>query len=430
MSIDRTVAASRAPETSETGNFLSLLQTVGNVTQMVFGRVYQGLGLKRRAENDSEPPLQPDDTRSLLRAQNKALSGRVQATETLAARLKAVFANLSEGVIMQDTEGRIVLINSAAEVLLGSIKNFWESDMGRMFNQARQSGSGLAEMELIGAPLRVQVNSRIIGAQLAAVFAEGDRLGTVIVLRDVTQEALADRLKDEFVTAISHELRTPLTAIKGMADILISQPGDRPPNRKFLEAIGRNAAILDRMIIELLDISEISSGSFAVHKARVALDELIFDVIKSQEARITKADLNVGVLVANRERIYAIGDDQRLRWALGHLLDNALNYTLKGGFITFRVGAVRGERVLVEVVDTGVGISERDLPHVFERFYRGEAQTPEGKLLDPRGLGQGLYVAKAVADAHSGYLAVESEPGTGSRFTLALPLAPATDEAA
>jgi len=397
---------------------------------MVFGRVYQGLGLKRRAENDSEPPLQPDDTRSLLRAQNKALSGRVQATETLAARLKAVFANLSEGVIMQDTEGRIVLINSAAEVLLGSIKNFWESDMGRMFNQARQSGSGLAEMELIGAPLRVQVNSRIIGAQLAAVFAEGDRLGTVIVLRDVTQEALADRLKDEFVTAISHELRTPLTAIKGMADILISQPGDRPPNRKFLEAIGRNAAILDRMIIELLDISEISSGSFAVHKARVALDELIFDVIKSQEARITKADLNVGVLVANRERIYAIGDDQRLRWALGHLLDNALNYTLKGGFITFRVGAVRGERVLVEVVDTGVGISERDLPHVFERFYRGEAQTPEGKLLDPRGLGQGLYVAKAVADAHSGYLAVESEPGTGSRFTLALPLAPATDEAA
>ncbi len=427
MSIDRIDVTSHAPETSETGNFLSLLQTVGNVTQMVFGRVYQGLGLKRRAENDSEPPLQPDDTRTLLRAQNKMLSGRVQATETLAARLKAVFANLNEGVIMQDTEGRIVLINSAAEVLLGSIKNFWESDLGRMFNQARQSGSGLAEMELIGAPLRVQVNSRIIGAQLAAVFAEGDRLGTVIVLRDVTQEALADRLKDEFVTAISHELRTPLTAIKGMADILISQPGDRPPNRKFLEAIGRNAAILDRMIIELLDISEISSGSFAVHKARVALDELIFDVIKSQEARITKADLNVGVLVANRERIYAIGDDQRLRWALGHLLDNALNYTLKGGFITFRVGAVRGERVLIEVVDTGVGISERDMPHVFERFYRGEAQTPEGKLIDPRGLGQGLYVAKAVADAHSGYLAVESQPGTGSRFTLALPLAPATD---
>ena len=118
------------------------------------------------------------------------------------------------------------------------------------------------EMEPIGPPIRIQVNDRILGAQLAAVASpDGVSLGTLIVLRDVTREALADRLKDQFVTQITHELRTPLTVIKGMSEVLLGQPADRAPYRKFLEAIGRNAAILDRMIVELLDISEISEGS-------------------------------------------------------------------------------------------------------------------------------------------------------------------------
>src|SRR5260221_13367429 len=160
------------------------------------------------------------------------------------------------------------------------------------------------EMETIGDPIRLQVNNRIIGARLAAVATpEGFPLGTIIVLTDVTREALADRLKDEFVTQLTHELRSPLTAIKGMSEVLLSQPDDRPPNRKFLEAIGRNASILDRMITELLDISEIGAGSFAVRQDVILLDELLIDVIKGQESRVKKAELNVGLMVVNRSRI-------------------------------------------------------------------------------------------------------------------------------
>lgn len=408
----------------DVSGFLNLIGILGNAAQMLFGRVYQGLGQKQ--QTSTTPP--DADPAAVLRAANRELTARVKASETVARRLKAVFASLGEGVIMQDNEGRLVLINSAAEQLLGSIKNFWDSDLGRMFRLARNLGSGEAEMELLGDPSRVQINDRIIGAQLAAVAnVNGQRLGTVIVLRDVTKEALADRLKDEFVTQVTHELRTPLTAIKGMSEVLLSQPEDRPPNRKFLEAIGRNAAVLDRMILELLDISEISAGSFSIHKKRLALDELVLDVIKSQEARIKKQALNVGVMVVNRDRGFVIGDDRRLRWAIGHLIDNSLNYTLKGGFITLRIGALQGERVLIEVIDTGVGIAAKDLPHVFERFYRGEAKTPDGKTIDPRGLGQGLFVARSVAEAHNGYLAVNSTPGKGSTFTLGLPFAPAAD---
>ncbi len=403
---------------TDVSRFLDVIDEFGLAVEHFFNRLYRGISRKQRRGS-----LSADQIATLQRA-NRELAARVKDVQTVATRLQSVFGSISEGVIMQDTEGRIVLMNDAARQMLGSIRAFWESDLGRLFENARGKIPAYSEMEPLGTPVSVQINDRILGAQLAAVAtAEGEALGTLIVLRDVTRETLADRLKDEFVTQISHELRTPLTAIKGMSEVLLSQPEDRPPNRKFLEAIGRNAAILDRMIVELLDISEISAGSFAVRKQELSLDELALDVIKGQEPRINKNELNVGVMVVNRSRLHVIGDDRRLRWAIGHLLDNSINYTLKGGFITLQIGVVQGERVLLEVMDNGVGINDKDLPHIFERFYRGEARTPAGKTIDPRGLGQGLYIARAVAEAHGGYVSVTSTPGQGSKFTFALPYA-------
>ncbi len=143
---------------------------------------------------------------------------------------------------MQDNDGRIVLMNQAARDLLGSVRMFWHSELGRMFAEARHRTALDGEITL-GEAQRVEVNDRVIGAQLAIVADErGKRLGTVLMLRDVTHDALSDRLKDQFVTQMSHELRTPLTVIKGMSEVLLALPEGRPPDRKFLEAISRNAA--------------------------------------------------------------------------------------------------------------------------------------------------------------------------------------------
>ncbi len=397
---------------------LRFVDDFGRTSEGFFKRIYQGLRRK-----PSQHPPEPEPQENALRQANRELSARLRDFQTLAARMEAIFARLEEGVIMQSPEGRVVLINEAAMRLLGSMRAFWESDLGRLFKQAQQAPSGSAELEPVGKPLRVQVNDRILGAQLSiARAADGGALGTLILLNDATRETLADRLKDQFVTQITHELRTPLTAIKGMSEVLLSAPADRPPNRKFLEAIGRNVNTLDRMITELLDISEMNAGSFAVRQQPVTLDDLIFDVIKGREPAIKRGGLNVGLMVANRTQLRVLGDDRRLSWAIGHLLDNAINYTLKGGQITVRLGALRGDKVLIDVVDSGVGINERDAAHVFERFYRGEARTPDGKLIDPRGLGQGLYIARAVAEAHGGYLVFSSTLGQGSKFTLGLPI--------
>lgn len=395
------------------------VDTLGERTRSLMERLF--VGLRRKREREA----------MLHRLSHEVVNLRETAADraTRIAQLTGVLAVISEGVIMQNNEGRIVLMNQAARDLLGSVRHFWNSDLGKMFAEARTQTALDGEITL-GEPQRVDVNDRVIGAQMAIVASpEGERLGTVLMLRDVTRDALADRLKDQFVTQMSHELRTPLAAIKGMSEVLLAMPEDSPPNRKFLDAISRNVAVLDRMIVELLDISEIGAGSFAVRRNPVDMADLAFDVIRGHRSGIDKRELSVGVQIINREQLSVLGDERRLHWAINHLLDNAINYTQPGGSIVITLGRVVDGHVLLEVSDTGVGISPRDLPHIFERFYRGQAITPDGKRLDPRGLGQGLFVARAVAEAHGGYLSVASVVGEGSVFKLALPLEPVDDDA-
>jgi two-component system sensor histidine kinase BaeS len=128
------------------------------------------------------------------------------------------------------------------------------------------------------------------------------------------------------------------------------------------------------------------------------------------------------VMLRENERMVVVGDDPRLRWALGHLLQNSIRYTEQGGHIVVTASPVPNDQIMIQVSDSGVGISEKDLPHVFERFYRGEPRTPEGRLIDPRGLGQGLFIARMVTEAHGGSLSVFSNPGRGSVFTMTLPM--------
>ena len=399
--------------THTVADMVQSVDELGANTGRLFGRLY---GTLRRKQHDRDSALR----QSLLRVDQ--LEKLQTAQQTNVAQLTGVLAVISEGVIMQDNEGRIVLMNQAAHDLLGSIRAFWDSDLGRMFVDSRHQIPLEGEITL-GEPQRVEVNNRILGAQIAVVADEnGQRLGTVLMLRDVTRDAIADRLKDQFVTHMSHELRTPLTAIKGMSEVLLAMPDDRPPNRKFLEAISRNTAVLDRMIVELLDISEIGAGSFAVREQQIDLPALIINVVLGLRPRFEKAGLRLAFSAVGASRLTITGDERRLQWAIGHLIDNSIKYTETGGEILVQVGRIREGRALIEVSDTGVGISPHDLPHIFERFYRGEPRTPDGRVLDPRGLGQGLFVARAVAEAHGGYLSVASALGEGSTFTLALPL--------
>ena len=396
----------------EVTGVLSRVNHLGTLTERVFSRLYTSFNRRALLEE------QLSKYQSAYRRKSRLLQSR----EAEVQRLSTILASIDEGIILQDNEGRILMMNNAARKLMGSQKAFWDSELSSLFQVYNDVSHLDSELSPLSESTRVQINHKILGARVAAVAdSKGERMGTMIVLRDITRDALSDRLKEQFITAISHELRTPMAAIKGMSEVILGQPEGRPVNRRFLETIGRNVDILDRMIVELLDISEMSADAFAVRQDRLNLEDLVWNVVKGIEPELKRTDLRLMVMIRNTDQLYISGDDERLRWALGHLLQNSVRYTEPGGSIIVTGRLEDEERAAIQVVDTGVGIAEKDMPHIFERFYRGEPRTRAGKLLDPRGLGQGLFIARKVAEAHEGYLTARSTPGSGSIFTMTLP---------
>jgi signal transduction histidine kinase len=418
------VTDSPTPNPQEISGILSRVNRLGSATEQLFSRLYRGLHQRSQYEQH------PNEQFQKMTERNQTIKRQLREREIELERLAGILSTLDEGIIMQDNDGRIVLINKAAKSLLGtgSHKAFWESELGTLFEAYRDVTYSDAELMPLGEPTRIQANNRILGAQLAAVAGDdGRRLGTMIVLRDVTRDALAERLKNQFTLSISHELNTPMQVIKSASE-LISHMADTntSPPRRYLELLTRNVDVLNRMVVELLDLSEMGAGNFSIREDNLNLEDMVWSVVNGMTPEVKRAKLDVGVMVRDGDSLRVTGDDQRLRWALGHMLQNSVRYTEDGGHVT--VAAGRSEdapdgtpRVAVQVIDTGVGISEKDLPHVFERFYRGEPRTPTGKLLDPRGLGQGLFIARTVAEAHHGYLSVQSQQGQGSVFTIVLP---------
>ncbi len=416
----------------EIGGVIQRVNQLGAATERLFNRLYGGL--VRRGDDEGISQARQDRRRELqnkietarrVGEQNKQLRRNLEKHEIELERLHGMLAALPEGVIMQDMDGKLVFMNRAARELLGRENEVVQGELGSLFDTYRDVTTLDSEIVPLGEPERVRVRNQVLGAQVAAVAnSQGERQGTMIVLRDITRDALADRLKDQFVTAISHELKTPMTVIKGMSEVLMGSEQDTMPDRRLLEALSRNVDILNRMVIELLDVSEMSAGTFSIRHDPVEMESLIWSVVNGAAPEIKRKRLEIMVFVRDADRLNLKGDEQHLRWALGHLVQNAIHYTESGGYIVVAASLADGDAhsVALEVEDSGVGISEADMPHIFERFYRGKARNTAGKLIDPRGLGQGLFIAHTVAEAHGGFLTVRSLAGEGSVFTMVLPI--------
>jgi heavy metal sensor kinase len=219
--------------------------------------------------------------------------------------------------------------------------------------------------------------------------------------------------QQRFVADLSHELRTPLAAMRGHLEMIRRGASHDPAVlAESLPALEREAARLARMTSDLLTLAQAENG-LRIQHARVALDELVLDVVRD----LRPLSNGVALMPSIDEQVQAPGDPDRLKQALVNLVANALQHTPAGG--TVRVGLVRaGGQALLQVRDTGAGIAAEDLPHIFERFYRAD----KARTRRQGGAGLGLAIVSWVAEAHGGRVTVESAPGQGSTFTLALPL--------
>ena len=348
------------------------------------------------------------------------LSERTRALEEAIGRMRAILSSIGDGVLLEDLEGSFIPLNAAAETLIEEmVTNFQLGPLRELPVGDYDQSSDLQPSPWLLDRRRFQVGEKVITAHSAAVRTDdGEHLGTVIVLRDVTAEAEAERLKDAFITHVSHELRTPLTAIKGYSELLLVSAGGtlNGEQRSFLETISRHTDSLVAMINELLDFSEMEAGGRLSLRSRpVLLSTLVGEIAGEWRPQMDEKGLTFQVdIPADLPLVNA--DVRRLRWAVINLVRNAWQYTSAGGGVTLQLYERDGQ-VVLDITDTGLGISPGDQQHLFSRFYRVTNVTED----DVRGLGLGLYVTRVIIEAHGGDIRVVSKEGSGSTFSVILP---------
>ena len=351
----------------------------------------------------------------------KRLARRTQELEEAVGRMRAILSSIGDGVILEDTDGNFIPLNKAAETMLQEMAdNFLLSPLRELPVGERERASDAEANPWLLEHRRFLVGNKTISVHSAAVQTdEGEHLGTVIVLRDVTAEVEAERLKDAFIAHVSHELRTPLTAIKGYSALLLNTAGSSldETQRSFLKTISRNTENLVAMIDTLLDFSEMEArGRLGLQRRPLQLSTLVEEIAEEWRPQMEGKGLSLKVEIPDDLPLVR-ADARRLRWAIINLVRNAYQYTPEGGSVTLRLSTYDG-RVALDVIDTGIGISPENQKRLFQRFYR-VMQTPEEG--ETRGLGLGLYVTKAIIEAHGGEIHVTSEEGAGSTFSVILP---------
>jgi signal transduction histidine kinase len=241
-----------------------------------------------------------------------------------------------------------------------------------------------------------------------------------------------DRLKSEFVSSVSHELRTPLTTIKTLTRLLLRGVQDEEERREYLETISVECDRQIDLVLNLLDLSRIESGKSQLSPGRVDAGEVVSACV-AMERHAAESRGQELLAVVPEDLPPARADRTALRRVLCSLIENAIKYTPDGGSITLKAEESDGS-VLIHVADSGRGIAPGDVPHVFEKFYRGRAPGgPSGGpppdalagagegFAEAPGVGLGLYIAQKIVGQMGGSITVESAPGRGSTFTVRLP---------
>jgi signal transduction histidine kinase len=346
--------------------------------------------------------------------------GSLQATERSSSEERlirdTILDSMEEGVLLLDPTGRRVFANAALGRHLGttpeSVDGLLPLDLQRAAKQAATSRSITRTEADTGAP------PRWLRATAIPVDDEGSVL---LVVRDVTEARRLDAIRRDFVANASHELKTPAASIRAAAETLRHGALDDPPAAlRFTEQLEREAMRLSRIVSDLLDLSRLESGSDLAE--RVRLDIVAADELERLEDMAHEAGLAIELHTQGVPSVAGSGRDLAL--LVRNLIDNAVRYTPSGGRVDVSVSAEDGQ-VVLQVADTGLGIPQRDLSRVFERFYR----VDRARSRETGGTGLGLAIVRHVAENHGGEVTVRSELSAGSTFVVRLPVggAPSAD---
>ncbi len=370
--------------------------------------------------------LQSFADQAAIAVYNARLYGQVSYEKQ---RLDALLDSAADGILILNADLTIERVNDAFERIYGKthdeLANVAHDDVIRWVHEPQ--GATLKESIANGWPLTPNATLYVegdlerplpspipIGVTYAPLLSPDGKLRNIIAsVRDITHFRTADEIKSTFISIVSHELRTPVALIKGYAYTLRRDDAkwDKSTINDSLAVIEEEADRLSKMIDDLLDASRLQAGGMSLNHADVALPILAkrvaerFSTQSNKHAIIAEFPENFPVVLA---------DETRIEQVISNLVSNALKYASEGEIkIT---GTIRPEQVIICVSDEGPGIEAKDLPHIFDRFYRSTTAVKHTK-----GAGLGLYLARAIIEAHGGHIWADPKPDSGARICFSLP---------
>ena len=374
-----------------------------------------------RGELDARALERPDDELGRLgRAMNAMaadLRSRVGALERERDEREHILAHMTDGVALVDTADRVVHANRGMVDILGSPLPVAGTPLAE-FVRSPGLVELVAEARRAGRPVETELRlwtprPRVVRASATRLEAGGSD-AVLLVLHDLTEIELLNRMRQDFVANVSHELRTPLTSIRGYAETLLEGGLEDVAHRQgFVGVIREQAERLGAIVEDLLSLAELERPGAAPSRDEFDLRESAGRQIAAFRARAERAGLTIRLEAGAAAPLRA--DRLLIEQVFANLLDNAIKYTERGG-IVMRVGATDG-LAWCEVEDTGAGIPEEDQPRVFERFYR----VDKARSREKGGTGLGLSIVKHVVLLHDGTVSVRSKAGQGSLFRFEIP---------
>jgi len=346
-------------------------------------------------------------------------------------RLDALIDSAADGILILNADHTIERVNDAFERIYGrsddELRGLRHEDIVRWAR--KPDGLTLEEAEQNGWPLTPNAHLYVegdlqradeqmpfvpVGITYAPLMdAKGELQNVIVTVRDITHFRNAEEIKATFISIVSHELKTPVALIKGYASTLRRDDArwEKPIIQDSLAVIEEEADRLAKMIEDLLDASRLQAGGLALKRTDVSLPNLAERLAQRFQTQTKKHTLKVD-FPADCPVILA--DESRIEQVLSNLISNAIKYAPRGEICIS--GQARSEQVILCVSDQGPGIDPHDMPHIFDRFYRAE-----GAVRKTKGAGLGLYLARAIVEAHGGRMWVDPKPGSGARICFSLP---------
>ena len=359
------------------------------------------------------------------------MRAQLARTEAERAKLEAVLRSMADGVVVLDRESRILLCNRTAREQLelsarGDVVGANLSLVCRIPEITALVGEALGAS---GAPRQREIDfpgretNRVVSASAVAVVEEAETLGVILMLHDLTRIRQFEAMRADFVANVSHELRTPLTAIRGYAETLLGGAVRDPEHAtEFVAVIQRHSERLTRLIDDLLTLSDLELGRTEIRPRPLSVAELIPPPIEMLKQKAEERNVVVRAEVAEPLPL-VLGDRDRLEQVLINLIDNAIKYSGAGSRVRVVARSLDGQQppaVEIAICDDGIGIPEKDIPRLTERFYR----VDRARSRELGGTGLGLAIVKHIVQAHGGSLGIESALGRGTTVRVILPVAP------